>query len=52
MAFEVRWTVFAGIVFSVVGMCLLNYYALFPDADKSLEELEDAEETKYPAKSF
>lgn len=30
----VRWNIFAGIVFSVLGMCLLNYYALFPEADK------------------
>lgn len=33
----IRWQIFAGIVFSVIGMCLLNYYALFPDADRVAE---------------
>lgn len=27
----VQWHIFAGILFSVLGMCLLNYNALFPD---------------------
>lgn len=31
----IRWTIFAGIIFTVVGMCLLNYYSLFPEADKT-----------------
>jgi hypothetical protein len=34
----VRWNIFAGIIFSVAGMCLLNYYSLFPQA-----EVRDAE---------
>lgn len=29
----IRWNIFAGIMFTVIGMCFLNYYALFPDAD-------------------
>lgn len=29
----VRWTIFAGIMFTVVGMCFLNYYSLFPQAE-------------------
>lgn len=31
----VRWNIFVGIIFSVAGMCLLNYYSLFPEAGKS-----------------
>lgn len=31
----VRWNIFAGIIFSVIGMTLLNYYSLFPEADKT-----------------
>lgn len=34
MAGPVRWNIFVGILFSVAGMCLLNYYSLFPDARK------------------
>lgn len=30
---KIRWNIFAGIMFTVIGMCLLNYYALFPEAD-------------------
>lgn len=30
----VRWNIFVGIIFSVAGMCLLNYYSLFPEAEK------------------
>ena len=30
----VRWNIFIGIIFSVAGMCLLNYYSLFPEAGK------------------
>lgn len=29
----VRWNIFAGIMFTVVGMCFLNYYSLFPQAE-------------------
>lgn len=35
----IRWHIFAGILFSVAGMCLLNYYSLFPDVDKRDEEM-------------
>ena len=28
--FVVRWNILWGILFSVTGMCLLNYYSLFP----------------------
>lgn len=29
----IRWNIFAGIMFTVVGMCFLNYYSLFPQAE-------------------
>lgn len=35
----IRWNIFAGILFSVAGMCFLNYYSLFPDVDKRDEEI-------------
>lgn len=38
VAQTVRWNIFAGIMFTVIGMCFLNYYALFPDADSKDEK--------------
>lgn len=35
----IRWNIFLGIILSSVGMVFLNYYALFPDADKKDEKL-------------
>lgn len=41
----VRWNIFAGIMFTVVGMCFLNYYSLFPQAEisdrKKYDDTED-----------
>lgn len=37
----VRWTIFAGILFTVVGTCLLNYYSLFPNASLDEEKKDD-----------
>lgn len=39
MAQKIRWNIFAGIIFSVLGMCLLNYYTLFlEEEDIELEK--------------
>lgn len=39
---EVRWTIVAGIIFTVIGTCLLNYYSLFPnEAAKEERERKD-----------
>lgn len=45
----VRWNIFAGIVFSVIGMCLLNYYSLFPEADLRDEKKYHLVDTQSPA---
>lgn len=36
----IRWNIFAGLLFSVAGMCLLNYYSLFPSVES--EDNEDS----------
>lgn len=40
--FVVRWNILWGILFSVTGMCLLNYYSLFPIALAEQENREKA----------
>lgn len=40
--FVVRWNILWGILFSVTGMCLLNYYSLFPIALAQQENREKA----------
>lgn len=47
---SIRWTTFAGILFTIVGMCLLNYYSLFPNAEMAYKresnENDDAAKTR------
>lgn len=40
----IRWNIFMGIMFSVTGMCLLNYYSLFPDAEEEERQRKEEKE--------
>lgn len=33
MELNIKWHIFAGILLSAAGMCFLNYYTLFPEAE-------------------
>lgn len=32
---QIRWNIFIGIMMSAVGMYMLNYYTLFPEANNT-----------------